>query len=321
MSAEEMAPEMTGEEEKPKLVEIKRENAIVQIVFGDVIEKIPLERFALSIAAEFPHGQGKQTVVEGSGRAFLELATWAGVEGIVERNTTLIAMHKRIYDRLWAQEVKIEVEPPRRGEIQEGAGEPSMILWGPEAGRLVRRREPFSVTPVGMRKRIRLSLVLEEIAKGAVLFYYSRMYYVLRTQDYGLLELSFSRPEPKRALIVSIDLEEEEVDRLSTWAKYAKISKQEVLRTLIRGLPRTTKSGQIAIAAGVFTEIPAKDRRRIDQLVGEWEKRAKASMVARSSAAQKEARSAKSFFRGIEELGRGRVERALAELEAAVKEE
>lgn len=320
MSEEPKVPELEDEKEE-SLLRIEREHAIVQIVFGGVIEMIPLERFALSIAAEFPHGQGKQTVVEGSGRAFLELATWAGVEGIVERNSALIATHKRIYDRLGAQEVKIQAEPPRKGEVEEGVGEPSMILWGPEAERLVRRREPFSVTPVGTRKRIRLSVVLEEIAKGALLFYYSRMYYVLRTPEYGLLELSFSRPEPKRALIVSIDLEEEEVERLSIWSKYAKVSREEVIRTLIRGLPRRTKGGQIAIAAGVFIEIPAKDRRRIDQLVRQWEKRAQASAAARSSAAQKEARNAKSFFRGIEELGRGRVERALAELEAAVKEE
>lgn len=320
MNEEANATELRAESERP-LVTIERENTILQIVFGAVVSKLPHENFALSILAELPHGQGKQTILEGSVRAFLDLAAWAAVEGILNRDAALLAAYRRIHDHLRKQDVKVVAEPPRPAEVAEGAGDPSMALWGPEVERLIRRREPFSVTLLGTKKRVPLSVAFEQIGRGAVLFYYDRMYYVLKTAEYGNFELSFHRPEPKRAIVIAVDLEEDEAERVANWAKYAQLSKPEVIRVLVRGLPKTTRGGRIAIASGVFSEIAAEERRRIERLVKEWEKQARDAAAARTSTARKEARKVKHFMHALQELGRGRFEQAVAHLDTAVKEE
>lgn len=314
------AAAMKSDEQTDGLIHVERENATVQCVFGNILQKLPYQEYPLSAIAELPYGQGKQTVLEGRAGAFLDLATWAGVQGILEKDTALLNTNRRIHDRLGEQGVKVVIEPPAKDELPEDAGEPSMVLWGPEVARLIRGREPFKSSLLGTKRRIPLAVALGEIERGAVLFYYGRKYYVLKTRELGHIELSFSRPEPKRAIVIAVDLDESEAERLKKWAEYSKLSKQELIRVLLRGLPKTTKGGRIAIASGVFTEIPARERRRIDRLVQQWEKQSREAALARAAAATNEARRVKKFLSAIAELGRGRIEEAVAGLEAAVKE-
>lgn len=309
-----------SDEQSAGLMHIEREDATVQCVFQRTLEKLPYEDYGLSAVAELPNGRGKQTVLEGRAGAFLDLAIWAGVEGILERDSALVNANRRIHERLGEQGVKVEIEPPAKSELPQSAGEPSMVLWGPEVARLIREREPFKSSLLGTTKRrIPLALVLREIEQGAVLFFFSRKYYVLKTLEHGYFELSFSRPEPKRAIVIAVDLHEHELDRLTRWAKQLKLSKPELIRVLVRGLPTTSRGGRVAVVSGVFTEMSIEDRRRIDQLVGRWEKQWREAASARAAAVTGEVRRMKLFFGAVEELGRGRIEEALTRLEAAVK--
>lgn len=309
-----------SDDANPGLVRVERENAIVQCVFGRVLPKLPTGDYPLSVVAELPHGQGKQTVLEGPASAFLRLATWSGVEGILTKDANLIATNKRIHRVLGEQGVKVEVEPVRQDELPEGAGEPSMVLWGPEVARLIRGREPFRSGLLGTKRRVPLAAVLEEAEKGGVLFYYGRSYSVLKTLELGPIELSFSRPVAKRAMVIAVDLDENEAERLTLWAKYSKLTKEELIRVLLRGLPKTTRGGRVAIASGVFSEIPVKQREHIDRLVRQWEKQSREAASALGTAAAREARRSKQFLRAIAEIGRGRIDQAVARLEAAVKD-
>lgn len=321
MTEEPTRSESSSDDETPGIVRIEQENAIVQCVFGSVLPKLPYEDHALTVVAELPYGQGKQVVLEGRARSFLDLANWAGVEGILAKDSALLTAHRKIHERLREQGVRVMVEPPPLHELPEGTGDPGMILWGPEAVRLVRMREPFASRFLGKSRRLPLSVVLEEIERGGVLFYYGRMVYVLKTVEVGHIELSFYRPEAKRAIVIAVDLDETESERLSQWALYAKLSKPELIRVLVRGLPKTTRGGRIAVASGVFKDVPIEERRRIDRLVHKWEKLARTESAQRQAAAQREARRVKYFIRAVAELGRGRVEQAVARLEAAVKDD
>lgn len=308
-----------SDEHGARLIHVERENATIQWIVRESLEKLPYQDYPLSIVAEVPHGRGKQTVLEGRAGAFLDLANWAGVEGILTNDTTLVYFCRRIHERLGQEGVKVEVEPP--GEVREGVGEPSMVLWGPEVARLIRGREPFKSTLLGSNRRVRLAAVLQEIERGAILFYYGRRYYVLKAPELGFIELSFYRPQPKRAIVIAVDLDENEAERVSTWAKSLKLSKPEVIRVLVRGLPKSTKGGRTAIASGVFREVPVGERKRIERLVGRLERRLREAAAARAAAASDEARRVKKYLRALEELGRGRIDEAVAALEAAVKKE
>lgn len=308
-----------GDEASAGLIHIHRKNATVQCVFLTSLEKLPCYDCGLTVVAELPHGKGKQTVLEGPASAYLDLANWAAVEGILTKDPSLLYAYRRIHERLGEEGVKVEVEPPR--EVTEVEGEPSMVLWGPEVLRLIRGREPFKSTLLGSKKRISLAVVLKEIERGAVLFYYGRRYYLLKTPEFGHIELSFVGPQPKRAIVIAVDLDEKEAERVTRWAESLKLSKPEVIRVLVRGLPKSTEGGRTAIASGVFTELPVRERKRIERLVGKLEKQLGEAAMARAAAAADESRRVKKYLRAIEELGRGRIDEAVAGLEAAVKAE